>query len=105
MDSSAAPATFRPLHDKILVKRAEADDQTSSGLYIPDTAKEKPVEGRVIAVGDGARTRGGDRVPLDVKVGDRVLFLKYSGTGVVLDGDDYIVLREDDVVAVLNEEN
>ena len=96
-------ASIRPLHDRILVKRIEAESKTSGGLFIPDNAKEKPVEGLVVAVGDGLLTKEGNRIPLDVKAGDRVLFSKYSGTEVkvVLDGGEHLVLREDDVLAVL----
>jgi chaperonin GroES len=97
------PTTIRPLHDRILVKRIEAESKTSSGLIIPDNAKEKPVEGFVVAVGDGNRTKDGDRIPLDVRAGDRVLFSKYSGTEVkaLFDGDEHLILREDDVLAVI----
>lgn len=95
--------TIRPLHDRILVKRLEADAKTAGGLFIPDNAKEKPVEGLVVAVGSGVLTKEGARVPLDVKAGDRVLFSKYSGTEVkvLLDGGEHLVLREDDVLAVV----
>lgn len=95
--------TVRPLHDRILVKRLEADKKTPGGLFIPDNAKEKPVEGLVVAVGKGVLTKDGTRVPLDVKEGDRVLFSKYSGTEVkvVLDGGEHLILREDDLLAVL----
>lgn len=96
-------ASVRPLHDRILVKRIEAEQKTPGGLFIPDNAKEKPVEGLVVAVGNGVLTKEGIRVPLDVKAGDRVLFSKYSGTDVkvVLDGGEHLILREDDVLAVL----
>ena len=95
--------SIRPLHDRILVKRIEADNKTAGGLFIPDNAKEKPVEGLVVAVGSGVLTKDGERVPLDVKAGDRVLFAKYSGTEVkvVLDGGEHLILREDDLLAVL----
>lgn len=95
--------TIRPLHDRILVKRIEAESKTPGGLIIPDAAKEKPIEGLVIAVGDGSRDKDGARIPLDVKAGDRVLFSKYSGTEVkvILDGGEHLILREDDVLAVL----
>ena len=94
----------RPLHDRILVKRVEAENKTPGGLFIPDNAKEKPVEGLVVAVGNGVLTKDGERVPLDVKAGDRVLFSKYSGTEVkvVLDGGEHLILREDDVLAVID---
>ena len=97
-------STVRPLHDRILVKRLEAESKTPGGLIIPDNAKEKPVEGLVIAVGNGTLTKDGTRVPLDVKEGDRVLFSKYSGTEVkvVLDGGEHLILREDDVLAVVS---
>jgi len=93
----------RPLHDRILVRRVEAENKTPGGLFIPDNAKEKPVEGLVVAVGNGVLTKDGTRVPLDVKAGDRVLFSKYSGTEVkvVLDGGEHLILREDDLLAVL----
>jgi chaperonin GroES len=96
-------STIRPLHDRILVKRIEAEDKSPGGLFIPDNAKEKPVEGLVIAVGDGVLTTEGERIPLDVKAGDHVLFAKYSGTEVkiLLDGGEHLILREDDVLAVL----
>ncbi|HSX22845.1 MAG TPA: co-chaperone GroES [Gaiellaceae bacterium] len=94
---------MRPLHDRILVKRVEAENKTPGGLIIPDNAKEKPVEGLVVAVGSGTRTKDGDLIPLDVKAGDRVLFSKYSGTEVKvqLDGGEHLILREDDVLAVV----
>ena len=96
--------TIRPLHDRILVKRLEADGKTPGGLFIPDNAKEKPVEGLVVAVGSGVLTKEGERIPLDVKAGDRVLFSKYSGTEVKiqLDGGEHLILREDDLLAVLD---
>ena len=96
--------SIRPLHDRILVKRLEADAKTPGGLFIPDNAKEKPVEGLVVAVGSGVLTKEGERIPLDVKAGDRVLFSKYSGTEVKiqLDGGEHLILREDDLLAVLD---
>lgn len=95
--------SIRPLHDRILVKRVEADTKTPGGLIIPENAKEKPVEGMVVAVGEGNRNKDGERIPLDVKAGDRVLFSKYSGTEVkvVLNGGEHLILREDDVLAVV----
>ena len=95
--------SVRPLHDRILVKRIEAESKTAGGIFIPDNAKEKPVEGLVVAVGNGVLNKEGTRVPLDVKAGDRVLFSKYSGTEVkvVLDGGEHLILREDDLLAVL----
>lgn len=93
--------SLRPLHDRILVKRVEAESKTPGGLIIPDNAKERPVEGLVVAVGDGTRNKDGARIPLDVKAGDRVLFAKYSGTDVKSLGDDHMILREDDILAVI----
>lgn len=100
----ATPTTIRPLHDRILVKRLEAETKSPGGLFIPDAAKEKPVEGLVVAVGDGTLNKDGTRIPLEVKAGDRVLFGKYSGTEVkvMLDGGEHLILREDDVLAVLS---
>jgi chaperonin GroES len=91
----------RPLHDRIIVKRLEGEERTKGGIIIPDTAKEKPIEGRVIAVGTGKRLEDGTVRPLDVKAGDRVLFGKYSGTDIKIDGEEHLILREDDVLAVL----
>ncbi|MFQ5742245.1 MAG: co-chaperone GroES [Acidobacteriota bacterium] len=91
----------KPLGDRILVERLEAEDVRRSGIIIPDTAKEKPQEAKVIAVGSGRVNDDGERVPLDVKKGDRVLIAKYGGTEVKLDGTDHLILREDDVLAVL----
>tara|TARA_R110002020_G_scaffold34066_30_gene103912 strand:+ start:10288 stop:10623 length:336 start_codon:yes stop_codon:yes gene_type:complete len=92
---------FRPLHDRILVRRIESDDRTKGGIIIPDTAKEKPQEGEVIATGPGARNEQGEIVALDVKVGDRVLFGKWSGTEIRLDGEDLLIMKESDVMGVL----
>ena len=92
---------IRPLHDRILVKRVEAEGKTPGGLFIPDNAKERPIEGLVVAVGDGARNKDGVRIPLDVKAGDRILFAKYSGTEVKSLGDEHMILREDDILAVI----
>ena len=92
---------FRPLHDRVVVKRVESEEKTKGGIIIPDTAKEKPAEGEIIAVGPGARDESGKQVALDVKVGDRVLFGKYSGTEVKLDGTEYLVVKEDDIFAIL----
>ena len=92
---------IRPLYDRIIVKRVEAETQTKSGLYIPDSAKEKPIEGEVIAVGNGKVTDNGDVRPLEVKAGDRVLFGKYSGTEIKLEGEERVILREDEVLAVI----
>jgi chaperonin GroES len=92
---------FRPLHDRILVRRIEAEEKTAGGIIIPDTAKEKPMEGEVIAVGAGARDEAGKLVPLDVKAGDRVLFGKWSGTEIRLDGEELLIMKESDVLGVL----
>jgi len=93
---------FRPLHDRIVVRRIEADEKTAGGIIIPDTAKEKPQEGEVLAVGPGARDESGQIQPLDVKVGDRVLFGKWSGTEIRLDGEDLLIMKEADVMGVLD---
>ncbi len=91
----------RPLHDRILIKRVEEEQKTSGGIIIPDTAKEKPQEGRVVAVGNGKVTEEGKLIPLDVSVGDRILFGKYSGSEITLDGEEHLIIRQDDVLAVL----
>jgi chaperonin GroES len=94
---------FRPLHDRILVKRLEESEKTTAGgIIIPDTAKEKPQEGEVIAVGNGKRLDTGDVQPMDVKVGDRVLFGKYSGSEIKIEGQEHLILREDEVLGVLD---
>ena len=93
--------SIRPLNDRIIVRRVEDQEQMRGGLYIPDTAKEKPQEGEVIAVGQGRILNNGERVAMDVKAGDKVLFGKYAGTEVKLDGDEYLILREDDVLGVI----
>jgi len=93
--------TFRPLHDRILVRRIEAEQKTAGGIIIPDTAKEKPSEGEVIAVGPGVRGEGSKYIALDVKVGDRILFGKWSGTEIKLDGEDLLILKESDVMGVI----
>jgi chaperonin GroES len=92
---------FRPLHDRILVRRVEAEERTPGGIIIPDTAKEKPVEGEVLAVGPGARDETGRIIPLDVKVGDRVLFGKWAGTDVLIDGAERLILKESDILGVI----
>ncbi|GLQ54096.1 co-chaperone GroES [Devosia nitrariae] len=92
---------FRPLHDRVLVRRIEADEKTAGGIIIPDTAKEKPQEGEVIAVGPGARDEKGELVALDVKSGDRVLFGKSSGTEVRIDGQDLLIMKESDILGVV----
>ncbi|MDX8437174.1 co-chaperone GroES [Mesorhizobium sp. VK25A] len=92
---------FRPLHDRVLVRRIEADEKTAGGIIIPDTAKEKPQEGEVIAVGPGARDESGKLTPLDVKVDDRILFGKWSGTEIKLDGEDLLIMKESDILGVI----
>ena len=92
---------FRPLHDRVVVRRLEAEEKTAGGIIIPDTAKEKPMEGEVIAVGAGARDEAGKLVPLDVKAGDRILFGKWSGTEVKLDGEELLIMKESDVMGII----
>ena len=92
---------FRPLHDRVVVRRLESDEKTKGGIIIPDTAKEKPQEGQVVAVGPGSRDDNGKLVALDVKAGDRVLFGKWSGTEVKLDGQDLLIMKESDIMGVL----
>ena len=92
---------FRPLHDRVVIRRIEGEDKTKGGIIIPDTAKEKPQEGEVIAVGPGARDESGKLVPLDVKASDRVLFGKWSGTEVKIDGEDLLIMKESDVMGVI----
>ncbi|MDD2390268.1 MAG: co-chaperone GroES [Desulfobacterales bacterium] len=91
----------RPLNDRILVKRVEEETTTKGGIIIPDTAKEKPAEGKIIAAGNGKLADDGKRIPLEVKIGDRVLFGKYSGTEIKIEGDEYLIMREDDVLGVI----
>lgn len=92
---------FRPLHDRVVVKRVAEEDKTKGGIIIPDTAKEKPMEGEIVAVGPGARDESGKLVPLDVKAGDRILFGKWSGTEIKLDGVEYLIMKESDIMGVL----
>jgi len=92
---------FRPLHDRVLIRRIEQNEKTAGGIIIPDTAKEKPMEGEVIAVGPGARDESGKLVPLDVKKGDRVLFGKWSGTEVRIDGEELMIMKESDIMGVI----
>ena len=92
---------FRPLHDRVLVKRVDQDEKSSGGIIIPDTAQEKPMEGKIVAVGSGTRGDDGKVTPLDVKKGDRVLFGKYSGTEVTVDGDDLMIMKESDLLGVI----
>src|SRR6187551_573618 len=92
---------FRPLHDRVVVRRIDAEEKTAGGIIIPDTAKEKPQQGEVIAVGPGARDDAGKLVPLDVKAGDRVLFGKWSGTEVKLDGEELLIMKESDIMGIV----
>jgi chaperonin GroES len=94
---------FRPLHDRVVVKRIDAEEKSAGGIIIPDTAKEKPSQGEIIAVGPGARDEAGKLVPLDVKVGDRILFGKWSGTEVKIDGVEYLIMKESDIMGILEE--
>jgi len=94
---------FRPLHDRVLVRRIEQNEKTPGGIIIPDTAKEKPQEGEVIAVGAGSRDETGKLVPLDVKAGDRILFGKWSGTEVKLDGQEYLIMKESDILGIIEQ--
>jgi chaperonin GroES len=92
---------FRPLHDRVVVKRVEEEGKTKGGIIIPDTAKEKPMEGEIVAVGPGARDEKGTLVPLDVKKGDRILFGKWSGTEIKLDGEDLLIMKESDIMGII----
>ena len=92
---------FRPLHDRVVVKRVEEESKTKGGIIIPDTAKEKPMEGEIVAVGPGARDEKGALVPLDVKKGDRILFGKWSGTEIKLDGQDLLIMKESDIMGII----
>jgi chaperonin GroES len=96
-----AKSKFRPLHDRVVVRRVESESKTAGGIIIPDTAKEKPQEGEIIAVGSGARDENGKLVPLDVKAGDRILFGKWSGTEVKLDGKDLLIMKETDIMGII----
>jgi len=91
----------RPLHDRVIVKRVEEEEQTKGGIIIPDTAKEKPVEGKVVAVGKGKITEDGKVLPLQVKKGDSILFGKYAGTEINIDGEEHLIMREDDIIAIV----
>ena len=93
---------IRPLYDRVVIKRIEETENMQGGLYIPDSAKEKPQEGEVVAVGQGKRLENGKLAPLDVKAGDRILFGKYSGSEIKLDGNDYLILREDEILGILD---
>ena len=96
-----AKTKFRPLHDRVVVRRVESEEKTAGGIIIPDTAKEKPQEGEIIAVGSGARDEAGKLVPLDVKAGDRVLFGKWSGTEVSVNGEELLIMKESDILGVV----
>jgi chaperonin GroES len=93
--------SFTPLHDRVLVRRIEGDETTKGGLIIPDTAKEKPQKGEVVCVGAGGRREDGERIPMDVKAGDRILFGKWSGTEIKLDGEDFMIMKESDILGVM----
>jgi chaperonin GroES len=93
--------SFRPLHDRVLVRRVKEEEKTKGGIIIPDTAKEKPQEGKVIAVGSGTRSEDGKITPLDVKAGDRILFGKWSGTEVTIDGEELIIMKESDILGIV----
>jgi chaperonin GroES len=95
--------SFRPLHDRVVVRRIEGEEKTKGGIIIPDTAKEKPQEGEVVAVGPGARDEAGKLIPIDLKSGDRILFGKWSGTEVKIDGEELLVMKESDVMGVIEE--
>jgi chaperonin GroES len=92
---------IRPLHDRVIVKRTEEEEKTKGGIIIPDTAKEKPAEGKIVAVGEGRIKKDGTKIPLEVKAGDRVLFSKYGGTEVKIDGEEHLMMREDDILAII----
>lgn len=94
---------FKPLHDRVLVRRIESDDTTKGGLIIPDSAKEKPAEGVIVSVGAGARDEDGDRISMDVKEGDRILFGKWSGTEVRVDGEDLLIMKESDILGIIED--
>jgi chaperonin GroES len=96
-----AKLKFRPLHDRVVVKRIEAEEKTAGGIIIPDTAKEKPMQGEIVAVGPGGRDESGKLIPIDVRAGDKVLFGKWSGTEVKLDGDELLIMKESDIMGVI----
>jgi chaperonin GroES len=95
---------FRPLHDRVVIKRIDAEEKSAGGIIIPDTAKEKPQQGEVVAVGPGGRDESGKLIPIDLEVGNRVLFAKWSGTEVKIDGDEYLIMKESDIMGVLVEQ-
>ncbi len=92
---------FKPLHDRVVVKRVKSDEKTAGGLIIPDTAKEKPAEGKIVAVGEGARKDSGELIPMSVKKGDKILFGKWSGTEITLDGEELLIMKESDILGIL----
>ena len=92
---------FRPLHDRVVVRRLDQEDRTAGGIIIPDTAQEKPMQGEIVAVGTGSRSEDGSLIPLDVKAGDRILFGKYSGTEVKVDGEELVIMRESDIMGII----
>jgi chaperonin GroES len=92
---------IQPLHDRVIVKRVEEEEKTKGGIIIPDTAKEKPIEGLVVAVGSGKSEEGGKKVPLEVKKGDRVLFSKYAGTEIQIEGEEHLIMKEEDIIAIV----
>jgi chaperonin GroES len=94
---------FRPLHDRVVVRRVEQEEKTAGGIIIPDTAKEKPSQGEIVAVGPGGRDEAGKLIPIDIKVGDRVLFGKWSGTEVKIDGQDLLIMKESDIMGIIEE--
>jgi chaperonin GroES len=100
-EEAMAKLKFRPLHDRVVVKRIDAEEKSAGGIIIPDTAKEKPSQGEVVAVGPGGRDEAGKLIPIDIKVGDRVLFGKWSGTEVKLDGDELLIMKESDIMGVV----
>src|SRR6476646_8531093 len=100
-EKGVRPMGFRPLHDRVLVRRVEAEEKSAGGIIIPDTAKEKPQEGEVVSVGTGARNEQGDVHPLEVKAGDKILFGKWSGTEVKIDGEDLIIMKESDILGIV----
>ncbi len=95
---------IRPLHDRLIVKRLEEEEKTKGGIIIPDTAKEKPIEGKVIALGEGRISKDGKKIPMEIKKGDRILFAKYGGTEVKIDGEEHLMMREEDVLAIIEKD-
>ncbi len=93
----------RPLHDRLIVKRLEEEEKTKGGIIIPDTAKEKPIEGKVVAAGEGKINKDGKKIPMEVKKGNRILFAKYAGTEIKMEGEEYLMMKEDDVLAIIEE--